>query len=140
MMVGIIEEELRGVPGLLPMPVRPNTTPNVWSYPLSLDPAQTDLTASEFARLCEERHGVELMVYRELNYLEVVYREMKGTRRTSVGFPLPEYVHYEPGICPNAESSAQRFLPVFIHQGMTDPDELRAQVRAIAETARSVMG
>ena len=123
-MVGIIEEELRGVLALLLMPVRQSSTTNVWGCRLFLDPALTDLSASEFARLCEERHGVELTVYREINCLEVVYREMNRARPTSVGFPLPEYVRYEPGMCPTAESSAWRFLPVFIHQRMTDPDEI----------------
>ena len=134
-MVDIIERETAGAPGLLPAPVRPDSAPNIWVYPLALNPAKTEKTATEFARQCRELHGVSPRVYEEVNYLEVVYQEMNMHRRTSVGYPLPDYVRYEPGICPIAERSAQRILPIGVHHGMTDPEELRTLARAIAKTA-----
>ena len=136
MLAGIVEEELRDVRGLRLPAARPGGVANVWVYPLTLDPAHTNLTATEFAELCRQRHGVSPGVYNEVNYLEVVYQEMERQRRTSVGCPLPDYVHYEPGICPAAEEGARRMLPIGVHHGMTDPGELRVLSRAIAETAR----
>lgn len=133
--VSIIEEELAGVPGLRLAPVRPDTVPNFWTYPLTLDPAQTDLTATEFAQLCQQEHSVGPGVYNEVNYLEVVYQEMNRQRRTSVGYPLPDYVCYHPGICPQAESGATRMLLLGVHHD-TDPESLRTTVQAIAQTAR----
>lgn len=142
MMVEIIEEELGGVKGLLLALVRPNTVANVWHYPLTLNPEQTDLTAAEFAQLCEREQGVGpglYQVYSEVNYLEAIYQEMNKQRRTSLGCPLPNYVRYEVGICPRAESAAVRMLPINVHHGMVDPGDLRTAVKAIAKTARSVI-
>jgi len=139
MMVDIIEEELRAVRGLRLAPVRPETVPNFWHYPLTLNPEETDLTAAEFTQLCEKEQGVgpELYyVYNEVNYLEAVYQEMNKQRCTSVGYPLPDYVRYEAGICPQAERAALRMIPINVHHGMVDPEELRSTVKAIAETAR----
>ncbi|NQT92208.1 MAG: hypothetical protein HQ559_05555 [Lentisphaerae bacterium] len=135
MLVDIIVEELDGVPGLRLVPIRPNTVPNFWQYPLTLDPEKTDKTATEFAALCTAEHGVAPHVYNEVNYLEVVYQEMNRDRRTCVGVPLPDHIRYEPGICPVAEESAMRVLQVDVHHGV-DADGLRTQVRAIVETAR----
>ena len=135
-MVNIIEDGLRGVSGLRLAPVRPDTVPNVWEYPLGLDPEVTDTTATEFADLCREEHGIAVPVFQEVNYLEVVYREMNERRRTSVGCPLPDYIRYEPGLCPQAESAAPRILTLNVHHGMVDPNKLRATVEAIAKTAR----
>ena len=134
-LVEIIEEELGGVPGLRLASVRPDTVPNFWLYPFTLDPAQTDLTATEFAELCRQDHGTAPGVYSEVNYLEVVYQQMNQQRRTSVGYPLPDYVRYEPGICPQAESAAQRLLTLGVHHGI-DSESLRTEVQAIAQTAR----
>lgn len=134
-LVEIIREELEGVPGILQPPVRPDTVPNFWQYPLTLDPEKTDKTATEFAALCMAEHGVAPHVYNEVNYLEFVYRQMNRDRRTCVGVPLPDHIRYEPGICPVAEESALRVLQVNVHHGV-DPDALRANVRAIAATAR----
>ena len=141
-MVDIIEEELQGVKGLRLMPVRPETVPNIWHYPLTLDPERTDLTTSEFAKLCEQEQGVGpglYQIYSEVNYLEIVYQEMNKQRCTSVGYPLPDYVRYEPGICPQAEGAALRMMPLNVHHGMVEPEELCRTVKAIAETARRVI-
>ena len=142
MLVDIIEEELGGVRGLRLAPDCPDTAPNIWHYPLTLDPEQTDLTATEFVQLCEREQGVGPglhYVYSEVNYLEEVYQEMNRQRRTSVGYPLPDYVRYEAGICPQAESAALRMIPLNVHHGMVDPDDLRTTAKAIAKTARGVI-
>jgi len=134
-LVEIISEELDSVPGLLLPPVRPNTVPNFWQYPLTLDAGKTDKTATEFAALCLAEHETAPHAYNEVNYLEVVYQQMNRERRTSVGVPLPDHVRYEPGLCPVAEENATRVLQVDVHHRV-DPDGLREHVRAIAETAR----
>jgi len=133
-LVELIEEELAEIQGLRLAPERSDTTPNFWIYPLTLDPAATDLTATEFAQLCQHDYGISPEVYQEVNYLEVVYQQMNQERRTSVGCPLPEYVRYEPGLCPQAEAGARRLLPINCHHG-TDPQQLQSLVEAIAQTA-----
>ncbi len=142
MMVDMIEKELKDVKGFCLMPTRPGTVPNVWHYPLVLDAEVTDLTSAKFAELYEKDQGVKpelFQIYEEVNYLEVVYQEMNQTRCTSVGYPLPDYVRYEPGVCPEAERIALRIVPVNVHHGMVDPQDLRKTVKAMAETARKVI-
>ncbi len=139
-MVDIIEKELGQLKGLKLAPVRPNTVANIWQYPLSLDPERTDLTASQFAEFCKKEQGVVsgsiYQVYDEINYLESVYREMDEQRRTCVGYPLPDYVRYQPGTCPQAEKAAARIITLNVHHGMVAPEDLETTVKAIAETAR----
>ncbi len=60
---------------------------------------------------------------------------MHEQHHTSVGYPLPDYVRYEPSICPIAESSAQRLVSIGMHHGMTDPEHIRILAGAIAATA-----
>jgi len=131
---GALRVALGGVPGLRLAPVRPDTVSNFWVYPVALDPAQTDMTSKEFSQLCQQEHGVGPGVYSEVNYLEVVYQQMNQQRHTSVGYPLPDYVRYEPGICPQAEDGAKRMIPLGVHHG-TDPESLRTTMQAIAQTA-----
>ncbi len=83
-LVEIIEEELAEIQGLRLAPERSHTTPNFWVYPLTLDPAATDLTATDFAQLCQQDYGISPGVYQEVNYLEVVYQQMNQQRRTSI--------------------------------------------------------
>lgn len=134
-LVQIIERGLDGAPGLRLAPQSPKGQPNFWVYPFTLDPQQTDMTASEFAARCREEAGLGPGVYNEVNYLEAVYQQMNRERRTSLGCSLPDYVRYDPGICPQAESGALSLLCLGVHHGL-DPDELRATVASIAQTAR----
>jgi hypothetical protein len=55
---------------------------------------------------------------------------MEAERRTSVGVPLPDYVHYRPGTCPEAESAALRVIPMHTHHSV-DPEEMRSRARSI---------
>lgn len=137
--VQIIEEGFAGVPGLCLAPRRVEDQPNFWVYPLSLDPEQTDMAAEEFATRCREETGTGPGIYNEVNYLEAVYQQMNRERRTSLGYPLPDYVRYDPGLCPQAESGALRLLLLGVHHGL-DPDELRTTVENIARTARKCFG
>ena len=120
--VTAVEEELGSVQGLRLARTYPDTKPNYWYYPLSLDPAYASLTTKE----------VGLSRYSEVNYLEVVFQEMQRRRCTSVGYPLSEYIQYEPGLCPQAEAAASRFTMVSIHPSR-NPDECRADARRVAE-------
>ena len=116
-LVGIIEEELRGAPGIEPPYVYPDTQPNYWAYPMRVPEG--------------------LSSYGELNYLEVVYQQMQRERRTSVGYPLPDYVRYEPGICPNAESAARRFHAILVPH-TADPEAIRKAARDLRERAEAL--
>jgi perosamine synthetase len=126
--VAAIEEELRSVPGLRLPTTYPDTKPNYWYYPLSLDPTHTSLTTSD----------VGLSRYSEVNYLEVVFQEMQRSRCTSVGYPLPSYVQYEPGLCPQAEAAASRITTLAMHPSR-GVDECRTQARGIAEKVRRAL-
>jgi dTDP-4-amino-4,6-dideoxygalactose transaminase len=111
-LVAILEAELRDVPGIELAHVYPGTQPNYWAYPV--------------------RVPAPLGTYAEINYLEVVFQDMQRTRRTSVGYPLPDYVRYEPGLCPNAEAASQRFWPISTYP-LTDPETVRAAAQRIRE-------
>ena len=111
-LVGVLEEELAGAPGLELAYRTPDTRPNYWAYPVRVPAAQG--------------------TYSEFNYLEVVFQEMQRTRRTSLGTPLPDYVRYEPGICPVSEAAAARFRTFLVHHA-TEPETLREAARGLRE-------
>lgn len=125
-MVRAIEEEAGSVPGLLLAQTYPESRPNYWAYPLSLDPEKTDVTKED---LGYGRHA-------EVNYLEAVFQQMQAERRTSVGYPLPDYVEYKPGICPRAEEAVGRMLTIWVHPLDAGPEQAREQARGIAERVR----
>jgi hypothetical protein len=75
---------------------------------------------------------VSLGRYAEVNYLEAVYQAMEAERRTSVGFPLPDYVHYRAGLCPEAEAAALRVIPMHSHPS-ADPEAMRQTARGIRQ-------
>ncbi len=127
--VRAIEEEIAGVPELRPAHSYPDTQVNHWAYPAWLDPKRTNLTTAD----------VGIGRYNEINYLEAVYQRMQQERRTAVGTPLPEYVRYEPGICPQAEAGARRLAVMMTHPA-SDPDEVRGEAREIAEKVRCAVG
>jgi dTDP-4-amino-4,6-dideoxygalactose transaminase len=112
LLVDIIESELRGVPGIELAHVYPGTKPNYWAYPV--------------------RVPAPLGRYAEINYLEVVYQQMQQKRRTSVGYPLPDYVQYVPGSCPNAEAAAKRLCTIGTGP-LTDPEAIRKSAQSIRE-------
>lgn len=128
-LVRAIEEELGSTPGLRLAHTAPDTRPNYWAYPVTLDPARTSATTAELG----------LPRYREVNYLEEVFQRMERERRTSVGCPLPDYVHYRPGACPRAEEGAQRLMALLTYPRQ-EPEEVRAQAREIAEKVAAAVG
>lgn len=113
-LTAIVEDELRDVSGLELAYVYPDTQPNYWFYPI--------------------RVPENLGTYAEVNYLEVVYQDMQRQRRTSVGYPLPDYVQYEPGICPDAEAAAKRFRSIWVHPSVGEED-----VRKAAQSVRDAV-
>ena len=104
-LVEIIESELEGVPGIELAYRYPDTVPNYWNYPV--------------------RVPAELGSYSEINYLEFEFQKMQETRRTSVSYPLPDYVQYRPGICPKAEEASKCFAGLGVHHSM-DHEDVRA--------------
>jgi perosamine synthetase len=136
-LVQILEEELQGCPGILLAHTYPGTVPNYWLYPVQLDGEQIDLTADEVSRLCREREGTGPGYYNEINYLEAVFQQVQEQRRTPFGYPLPEHVHYHPGLCPHAEEAAKRTLFFLTHHAV-DPEGLRRQAAALRRTMERV--
>ncbi|HID94877.1 MAG TPA: DegT/DnrJ/EryC1/StrS family aminotransferase [Candidatus Latescibacteria bacterium] len=128
-LVRIIEEELRDVPGIELAHANPETRANYWAYPLRLNKEETGLTAREVSELCQ-KEGVAVGYYNEINYLEEVFQEMERRRHTSLGCPLPPYVRYRKGTCPNAEEAGSRLIPLNTHHGVT-PEEVRRASKAI---------
>lgn len=110
--VRVIESELSGVPGVELPYVYPDTEPNYWCYPLRVPEG--------------------LGTYSEVNYLEVVLRQMNEERCTSLGYPLPDYIRYEPGACPNAEAAARRFRTIDVHHGL-DVQAIRKEAAQLRE-------
>jgi len=111
-----IEGELGGMTGVRLAHVYPDTQPNYWVYPV---------------------WGPESLGRRgEINYVEVEYQRMQRERRTSVGVPLPDYVQYVPGSCPEAEASTKGAWGFFVHHS-TEDDELE---KAIDEFKEKVNG
>jgi len=115
-LAGIIESELRDAAGVELAYVYPETQPNYWAYPV--------------------RMPAPLGTYNEINYLEVVFQEMQRSRRTSVGYPLPDYVRYEPGTCPAAEAAAKRFRLIMVHHGL-EGEAVREAARKIREVVNN---
>ena len=119
-LVDIIESELGDTPGVELAYVYPNTQPNYWTYPV--------------------RVPAGLGTFSEVNYAEAEYQRMQQTRRTSLGIPLPDYVQYRPGECPNAEAAAKRFRGINVHHG-NDPETVREAAQAVrAEVEARVEG
>ncbi len=117
-LVQIIESELRGVPGIELPHVYPGTKPNYWAYGV--------------------RVPAPLGKYAEINYLEVVYQQMQNSRRTSVGWPLPDYVQYKAGACPQAEDGARRMWPVNVYHG-SDPETIRKAAQGIRQAVETAL-
>ena len=112
-----------------------DTIPIYWNYPLRT----VGITTHELEAACEESK-VTIRRDIEINYLEVVYRQMEDERCTPVGVPLPDYVHYGLGLCPEAEAAAQYTTPVFVHHGMTDPDRLRQWATGLRDVLTRLNG
>ncbi len=118
-LVEIIEEELRDAPGIQIAHRYPDTEPNYWAYPVRIPDS--------------------LSQYGEINYLEVEFQKMQKTRRTSVGYPLPDYVQYTLGSCPNAEKGAHGFHSMFINC-TTPPENVRARAIDLRESVAKTIG
>ena len=123
---------LSGTPGLLLPQPYPDTVPNYWAYPVIVDPA-TGFSAADVVTWARDAGG-SLGRYAEINYLEACYRQMQAARRTSIGIPLPDYVQYREGICPQAEATAQQLLMF----GVTPWSEVEGMVPN-CEVLRQVM-
>jgi len=107
-----IDEELKDAPGIEIDLAYPDTEPNYWIRPV--------------------RVPAPLGHYSEINYLEVEFQKMQRDRRTSLGVPLPDYVSYEPGTCPNAEAGAKQMRGIGTHHGR-EVEDVRADARKLRE-------
>jgi len=133
-LVKAIKEELKDCPGILLIPVYPQTEPNYWVYPVQIDPEKTALTAFEVSELCFKEEGIRLWVFDDtVDYLEPVFQKAQRERKTPFGYPLPEYLSYEPGLCPKAEEAAKRTLCFGVHH-RREAEELRRDARALKNT------
>jgi dTDP-4-amino-4,6-dideoxygalactose transaminase len=131
--VNIIETELQDCPGTMLAHKHPDHVPNYWVYPIQLNPDKTSLTAGEVSRFVREEQGVGIGCYGEINYFEQIYQDIENSRKTPFGLPLPEYVHYRPGLCPKAEKTAMYTLLISTHHA-SDPEGIRKQAQALRKT------
>ena len=114
----VIEEELKDAPGIEIDLAYPDTEPNYWIRPVRVPAPMGD--------------------YGEINYLEVEFQKMQCERRTSLGIPLPDYVSYEPGTCPNAEAGAKQMRGIGTHHSR-EPEEVRRDARALREEVEKAL-
>jgi dTDP-4-amino-4,6-dideoxygalactose transaminase len=133
-LVKALKQELKDCPGILLIPVYPQTEPNYWVYPVQIDPEKTSLTAFEVYERCLKEEGIRLSYFNDtVDYLEPVFRKAQRERKTPFGYPLPEYVRYEPGLCPKAEEAAKRTIMFWVHH-RREEEELRREARALKNT------
>jgi perosamine synthetase len=132
-LVKIIEDELSGCSAILLAHRTPDMKPNYWAYPVQLNQEVIPLKATEISRLCYEETGIGVGSYGEINYLEHIYQKIERERRTPFGLPLPEYLHYQLGSCPNAEDAAKHTLTISTHHS-ADPEGIRKQAQALRST------
>jgi dTDP-4-amino-4,6-dideoxygalactose transaminase len=129
-----IEEEIGDTTGIQRPYAYPDTQPNYWLYSLTLDES-VGLQALNIIQICKSEEGVDLWYENGFwhcipNYLEPVFKEMDRTRKTSHGYPLPDYVRYQEGICPKLENFTPRCVVIPLHHGVPI-DLVRTQARAI---------
>lgn len=129
---------LAGTPGLLLPRPYPDTVPNYWAYAIQVDPA-TGLSANDVNQWLREEEGSGFGRYSEINYLEAVYQQMQAKRQTSTGIPLPDYVQYQPGICPQAEATARQLLMVGV-MPWNDDEAVRTQCEALRKVMERHVG
>ena len=114
-LVKIIEEELKDCPGILCTHTftEPDTQPNYWQYPVQLDPKKISITARKLNEICLEKEGIRCGYFNDtVIYLEFLFQKMQRERQTPFGYPLPDYISYEPGSCPIGEGAAKRTIPI----------------------------
>ena len=134
-LVDLLENSLAGLSNLQLAHRYADTLPIYWNYPLRT----VGITTHDLEAACEESK-VTIRRDIEINYLEVVYRQMEDERCTPVGVPLPDYVHYGLGLCPEAEAAARYTTSVFVHHGMTDPDRLRQWATGLRDVLTRLNG
>jgi dTDP-4-amino-4,6-dideoxygalactose transaminase len=134
-LVDILENTLADLSNLQLAHRYVDTSPIYWNYPLRT----IGITTREIEAACRERKA-SIRRDIEINYLEAVYQQMEAERCTPVGVPLPDYVHYRVGVCPEAEEAARYTTPVFVHHGMIDPDKLREWATALRGVLTGLQG
>ncbi|MDA4129746.1 MAG: DegT/DnrJ/EryC1/StrS family aminotransferase [Thaumarchaeota archaeon] len=133
-LVRAIEEELKDTPGIELPYVYPDTIPNYWLYSIVLD-RNLHLGASNIIQTCRDEENVTLWSenafwHQVPCYLEPVFQEMNRTRKTTLGFPLPDYVRYDRGLCPKMEDVAPRSVIFPMHHGVPER-VVRSQAKAV---------
>jgi dTDP-4-amino-4,6-dideoxygalactose transaminase len=133
-LVKVIEEELKGVPGISLPYAYPDTVPNYWLYSITFD-KDLGLGPSNISELCMQEERVALWSengywHHVPCYLEPIFQEMNVTRKTSLGYALPEYVRYEKGLCAKMEDVSTRCAVIPTHHGVS-PQTVRSHARAI---------
>jgi hypothetical protein len=69
----------------------------------------------------------------EIPYLEPVFREINSQRLTPFGAPIPGYINYDPGSCPNAEMGASQIRAISVHHSLTDQEFLETMERSLSD-------
>jgi dTDP-4-amino-4,6-dideoxygalactose transaminase len=81
-------------------PIFHDCTISYWRYPVLVPPGRGSI--------------------REVSYLVPAFQQMSNRRLTPFGMPIPQYVNYERGTCPNAEKGASQVRAILVHHDMTD--------------------
>lgn len=125
-LAAIIHDHLDDVSGLQMPYVHPEAAPIYWNFWIQ----SIDMPVDELNRRLRSEYGTGVGRYSEINYLEAVFQEMDAQRQTPLGLPLPDYVRYNAGLCPDAEAAARRAFGIWTHHAVA-PETLKSQLRAI---------
>jgi len=114
-LVKIIDMELnrRKSTSLRTTRIIPDCTISYWRYPVLVPPGRG--------------------TFLEIPYLEPVFREINSQRLTPFGAPIPGYINYDPGSCPNAEMGASQIRAISVHHSLTDQEFLETMERSLSD-------
>jgi len=136
----LIEDEIRGVPGLLPAHVPPGSDPVFFFYPIRYDAGALGMSKSEFVARVKAEHGVSINAYPPVpNHLEPIYT----TGIYKQGYPPgvrwhPDNPPIGPGLLPVLERALPETLLVMLTHHGDDPEMHLRTARALRETALSL--
>ena len=90
------------------LPIFPSCTVSYWRYPIRVPAGRG--------------------TFREVPYLEPAFRQINDRRLTPFGMPIPPYINYNRGACPNAEEGASQIRALLVHHSLTN-EELQSIVK-----------
>jgi len=141
----LLEELLTDVPGIsLPALPGGDTSESVyWLFPINIDTDRLGVSVREFATAVQSEGIPANPGYVMPLYLTPVLAEGKTYGDSHFPFDSPyttrSYTDYRTGLCPHAESMAERMLTVPINERFTD-DDVRDIAAGIAKVVHACTG